>query len=132
MKISYSLILLAVIVACGSCTQSSDIPRGVSYPTQPGSYTVGEWQYSYEIQLKGSRSEKRVGMLYHKGVAVEGAYGDVKETPFGKFMYYNSGWNSGWLNTTTYDRRVFSEDGSFTKEVQEMINSLKKEGETMP
>jgi hypothetical protein len=101
-----------------------EIPRGVEYPTEPGSYRLDDWEYSYEIKAKGSRSERRIGVLKCKGVEVKGSLGDIKDTPFGKFMHFSSDpheWNIGWLNTRTYDRRVFDEDGKLLSEVRDML-----------
>ena len=89
------------------------------FPTKPGKYEAGGWQYTYEIQAPKTRSEKRIGTLKKGGKEVAGKMGDVMETPLGKFKYYDTMYNKGWLNTLTYDKPVFPEDGAKAKSKEE-------------
>lgn len=101
--------------------------RPAAFPTKPGSYTLGKWRYDYTVTLRGTRSECRSGCLYEGGAAITGAPGEIRETPLGRFVYFGSNdppaggppyYNSGWLNTITYDRPVFGPDGQVLREVQ--------------
>ncbi len=97
-----------------SCRDSFDteckknLLQRVAYPTQPGKYYLEDWEYIYRISSKTTRSEKRLGVLKFKNKPITGANTQIKETPFGRLMFYSmNGYNSGWLNTLTYDKRVF-------------------------
>jgi len=135
----YGGIAMLLVVATGaSCRQPAKLDDGeidpavlerVRYPTDPGSYRLGEWQYTYEVRSEGTRSERRVGTLLRRGGVVRGASGDVKETPFGKFVYFDTIWENGWLNTRTYDRRVFDDDGEPIEELREFLEGVRKRGE---
>jgi len=134
-----SILMLLVAAMSASCRQPATVDEAeidpavvarVQYPTTPGSYRLGEWQYTYEVRSEGTRSERRVGTLLRRGAVVRGSSGDVKETPFGRFVYFDTMWESGWLNTRTYDRRVFDDDGEPLEEVREFLEGVRKRGET--
>lgn len=122
MKKLISVIFLAMFpVLCFA--QNNVNPKDAAYPTKPGIYKSGNWEYSYQIELKGTKSEQRIGVLKFNGVLIEGSFGDVKDTPFGKLMYFTPrGYNAGWLNTLTYGHRVFDEKGELTKIVKDMLS----------
>jgi len=103
--------------------------QDVAYPTKPGSYSVGEWQYTFEVLAPGTRSETVIGTLLYKGAPVIGYRGEVKDTPLGKFMYCGAfrgkpTYNRGWLNTVTYGGRVFGENGQVPKQAPDGMDSL--------
>jgi hypothetical protein len=88
----------------------------VGFPTEPGIYESQAWRYQYSIELSGTRSERRVGELFENGMRLEDAPGQILETPLGRFAFFAFPYNQGWLNTLTYDRPVFTEDGRLTKD----------------
>lgn len=81
------------------------------FPTKLGTYRAEEWEYTYEILAPGTRSETRIGTLKQGGKEVQGKKGDVKECPLGRFKYHDTRYNRGWLNTLTYDKPVFPDEG---------------------
>src|SRR5207244_8883649 len=86
------------------------IKRPADFPTRPGAYKIGEWEYTYSIVNPGSRSEIRVGELKRNGNPVEGKWDEVIDTPLGRFKYFGNGrYLRGWLNTVHFDRPVFPE-----------------------
>jgi len=86
--------------------------RPCDFPTQPGTYKSGEWEYVYEIGNPGTQSERRTGRLLRNGVEVTGKPGEVQDTPLGQFLYFGKRpYNIGWLNTVTYDQPVFGREG---------------------
>lgn len=95
----------------------ADFPPPCAYPTRPGSYRLGEWQYSYAIRAWG-RSEGREGRLVRRGEEVRGRVGQVLETPLGKFQYFDGLYTKGWLNTLARDGAVFVEDRPFAAIIQ--------------
>ena len=115
MRNSYMLILLALLAGCdcgegeaqGRPDMSSTAPatrpkpatakKPCDYPTRPGTYKSGEWEYKYTIQDKGTRSERRIGKLERNGKEVAGKRGQVLDTPLGRFLYFGKGggWRSG-------------------------------------
>lgn len=69
---------------------------------KPGDYESGQWQYSYDIHAKGTRSEGRSGKLLYKGKAVQAtAAADYVRTPWGVMFWWprrERPWgNQGWL-----------------------------------
>jgi len=125
------LILLALLAGCDSgegetqgkpgkpSTAPATKPKPATakkpcdYPTGPGTYKSGEWEYTYTIRLKGTKSEQRKGKLKRNGKEVAGKRGQVLDTPLGRFLYFGKGggWRSGWLNTGTYDTAIFNSAG---------------------
>ncbi len=85
-----------------------EAPEGAcNFPTKAGTYGRLGWQYAYSVVAAGSRSETRLGTLKHNGKEVTGEKGKVIETPLGRFKYFNGDrYNSGWLNTLTYNQPV--------------------------
>ncbi len=88
------------------------LTRGLpcDYPTKPGTYRKDGWEYTYTITGKGTRSETREGVLKKDGKQVGGGKGEIIETPLGRLQYFQDRYNSGWLNTLTYDMPVFPGD----------------------
>jgi hypothetical protein len=133
-----TILTLLLAASCASCRQPSKVEaavldpammKRVQYPTAPGSYQLRDWRYTYEVRSEGTRSERRVGTLLHRGSVVRSSPGTVMKTPFGTFMYFDTPWESGWLNTRTYDRRVFGEDGKPIEEVREFLEGAKTRAE---
>lgn len=126
------LLLLAIsLVSLPSCS----IPRApgdpleklpldqrtlhaVAFPTEPGQHSLGDWIYQYDVLGRGTRSERRIGVLALEGFVEEGTHGEIRTTPLGTFLYLEGWWNSGWLNTLTYDRPVFGVAGELTAEAR--------------
>jgi len=106
------------------------IPNGAGYPTKPGTYSVdcddGKWIYKYVIAHRGTRSEKRRGRISINGKTVAGRHGDVRYTPFGKLLYLDLPFYSGWLNTLTYDSPVFDKKGELLPELKETVEMTRK------
>jgi len=99
------------------------------HPTSPGTYQSGEWKYVYVVQLEGTRSETRIGSLYQNGALVTGTVGETRRTPVGVFaLFPSTGYNQGWLNTRTYDRRVFGPDGKLLPELKGLQDYGASEG----
>ena len=98
----------------------------VKHPTAAGDYENKNWKYSYKVESKGTKSERRIGMLFFEGKPVVGKIGEVRKTPWGNFIYFgkNNRWNQGWLNTLTYDQPVFGKDGKPTKKICERLTAL--------
>ena len=109
-----------LILAGVSCGRGGGGKRP-DFPTKAGTYTSGDWEYTCTIEHEGTRSEKRVGALRHGGSEVTGSVGEFKETPLGKFLWFESEWNRGWLNTLSGDRPVFADDGRPVKEVRYLL-----------
>ena len=97
-------------------TESISYCSNPSFPTKPGSYSSGPWRYTYDVKSRGSSSERRFGYLYQHGKKLEGAPGEIAETPLGRFVYFEHGYNQGWLNTLAYDRPVFTDNGELTED----------------
>jgi len=92
------------------------------FPTAPGEYEKNGWGYTYAITGKGTRSERRVGTLFRGGKQVAGDVGDTQETPLGRFALFPAGtYDSGWINTRTYDRPVFDSSGNLLPEVRRLL-----------
>ena len=104
--------LLALLVLTLAAAARPDEPKGkpCDFPTKPGTYKAEGWEYTYTITAKGTRSEKRVGVLKKDGKEVAGKEGEEMETLLGKFKFYATMYNKGWLNTLTYDKPVFQEE----------------------
>ena len=118
-----ALIAGPLILAGVSCGRGGRGGGGTrpDFPTKPGTYTSGDWEYTYTIEHEGTRSEKRVGALCRSGSEVTGSVGEFKETPLGNFLWFESEWNRGWLNTLTRDGPVFGDDGHPVKEVRYLL-----------
>jgi len=102
-------------------------PNVAGYPTKAGEYIHKQWKYVYVIENKGTRSERRIGRLYLEGKPVEGKLGELNQELFGHFIYFGKkGYNQGWLNTLTYDRRVFDNQGGPTKEASRLLADNRK------
>jgi hypothetical protein len=116
-KISILISLLCCVI-CGA--------EPVTFPAKAGKYTHKGWEYVYEVELKGTRSEKRIGRLFLNGKEIKGKIGELNQEPIGIFIYFGeSGYNKGWLNTLTYDEAVFAEDGSPTSKVTSLLQALR-------
>ena len=114
-------LLLISLILCG---QGSADP--VTFPTKAGSYTHKGWKYVYEIQYPGTRSERRIGRLFLNGEEVKGGIGELNQEPIGFFLYFGEqGYNQGWLNTLTYDQKVFDKDGGPTKQASELLRAAR-------
>lgn len=114
----YRFIHFACLAAVALATSGSlhaQGPRPADYPTLPGTYQIGAWEYSYAIEAPGTRSEKRVGVLKRDGSAVPGQAEKILETPLGRFRYFEQMYSRGWLNTLSYDRAVFETDQDVEK-----------------
>ena len=129
MKIITLLIFYTASFMCGY----SEV---VNFPTNTGEvahreskvikFTHNEWEYVYEIQSKGTRSEKRIGRLYQNGKEVKGEIGDLCQKPIGIFVYFGeSGYNRGWLNTMTRDQKVFTKKTVLTPKVVELLKAIR-------
>jgi hypothetical protein len=110
-------LLLSVALVASAVAQRMEPPqtRGIyhsaAYPTKPGVYRHKGWRYVYEIEAPGTRSERRTGRLFLGDREITGSAGELLEEYLGKFVYFGArGYNRGWLNTLTYDRRVFEGD----------------------
>ena len=98
----------------------------VTFPAKAEEYTHKGWKYVYEVQQKGTRSEKRVGRLSLNGKEIKGKVGELGQEPLGIFIYFGEvGYNQGWLNTMTYDKAVFAEGGVPTPEVTALLRVLR-------
>lgn len=112
------LISLLCCVLCGA--------EPVTFPAKAGKFTHKGWEYVYEVELKGTRSEKRIGRLFLNGKEIKGKIGELNQEPIGILIYFGeSGYNQGWLNTLTYDEAVFAEDGSPTPKVTSLLQALR-------
>jgi hypothetical protein len=115
------LSILISLLSCVICGAES-----VTFPVRAGKYAHKGWEYVYEVELKGTRSEKRIGRLFLNGKEIKGKIGELNQEPIGIFIYFGeSGYNQGWLNTLTYDEAVFAEDGSPTPEVTSLLQALR-------
>jgi serpin B len=107
----FALVIAAVAYGTlESAAEESRGPRLCDFPTRPGTYEAGEWEYTYAIESPGSRSETRIGALKQAGKAVAGKKDEVLDTPLGRFKFHDARYNKGWLNTLTFDTPVFKED----------------------
>jgi len=92
------------------------------FPTAPGTYEADGWRYTYVVEGKGTRSERRIGTLFRDGKQVTGDVGDTQETPLGRFALFPAGaYDSGWVNTRTYDRPVFDSSGDLLPGVRRLL-----------
>ncbi|MBK1884909.1 hypothetical protein JIN85_21035 [Luteolibacter pohnpeiensis] len=115
---------LPILVSLMSCVICKADP--VPFPTEAGVYTHKGWRYVYEVKLKGTRAEKRIGRLFLNGKEIKGKIGELQQEPIGIFIYFGErGYNQGWLNTMTYDEAVFSEDGAPTDQVTALLKALR-------
>lgn len=115
---------LPIVVSLLSCVICGAEP--VTFPAKAGKYTHKGWEYVYEVELKGTRSEKRTGRLFLNGKEIKGKIGELSQEPIGIFIYFGeTGYNQGWLNTLTYDEAVFAEDGSPTPGVTSLLQALR-------
>lgn len=126
-KIAAVLVLLPL----AGCTLDGTVAE---YPTESGTYKNDGWKYVYSIEFEGTRSEARIGKLYQNGKEVSAPLGTIKSTPVGRFMHCShqdsdQGFNRGWLNTSTYDKPVFEQDGSLTKKEKRRVDLLKNNTE---
>ena len=104
------------------CSQGRAEP--VTFPTKAGEYSEKGWKYVYEIQHQGTRSEQRTGRLFLNGKEEKGVIGELKREPIGFFIYFGEhGFNQGWLNTLTYDGKVFEKDGTTTEQAQLLLHA---------
>jgi hypothetical protein len=107
------------------------IAESVVFPTKAGEYLHKGWKYVYEIQHQGTRSERRIGRIFLNGKEVKGEIGELNQEPIGFFIYFGEhGYNQGWLNTLTYNHKVFDEDGAPTKQVSELLRSAREKKKT--
>ena len=120
-KMKY-LIIPTFVMFLGACGGN---PENIKYPTKPGKYRIGDWEYMYKITGQGRVLEQRIGILKHKGIEILGQPGEIKDTVFGKFIFLTAHYK-GWLNTLSHDQRVFDEKGNVTKEVDELLRFLKQ------
>lgn len=119
-------ILLIPLALCGHVCADP-----VTFPAKAGEYTHKGWKYIYVIQHHGTRSEKRIGRLYLNGKEVKGGIGELNQEPIGYFIYFGErGYNQGWLNTLTYDQKVFGKDGAPTTQAHELLRAVR--GSTKP
>ena len=119
MNIAFSILISFLF--CAMCRAAP-----VTFPAKAGEYTSKGWKYVYEVKLKGTRSEKRIGRLFLNGKEIKGKISELHQEPIGIFIYFGeSGYNQGWLNTLTYDKSVFAEDGSPTAEVLSLLQALR-------
>ena len=113
-------ILRLLLISLSLCGPGRADP--VPSPTKAGEYSHKGWKYVYEIQSKGTRSERRIGRLFLNGKEVKGEIGERKKEPIGLFLYFGEGkYNSGWLNTLTYDQSVFDKDGNLTEKAKGLL-----------
>jgi hypothetical protein len=99
----------------------------VLYPTKAGEYSNKGWKYVYEIQSKGTRSERRIGKLFLNGEEVKGEIGELNQEPIGFFLYFGEGgYNRGWLNTLTYDQGVFDDEGNPSKKAKALLSGARE------
>ncbi len=119
MKTAISILISLLFCAmCGA--------EPVTFPAKAGEYTHKGWKYVYEVRLKGTRSEKRIGRLFLNSKEIKGKIGELHQEPIGIFIYFGEGgYNQGWLNTLTYDKAVFAEDGSPTAEVASLLRAIR-------
>lgn len=116
---------------------SCSLAQEVKFPAKAGEYSLGSWKYVYTIRFKGSRSEQRFGRLFLKGEEVSGKFGEVRKTKIGTFVYFGGHpfqpyrYNGRWLNTLTYNERVFSLSGDLTDKTQKWIQSYLKQSAKM-
>lgn len=112
------VFVVLLLLLSGCTTQTAD------YPTKAGSYERRGWKYVYTIEYEGTRSEKRIGKLYRNGAEVIGNVGEIRETQVGTFVFFSlKGYSQGWLNTLTYDRPVFQNDGRLLPEVKATLEN---------
>lgn len=98
-----------------------------SFPTKQGVYIHKQWKYEYIIEKPGTRSEKRIGKLFLEGKEIKGDVGELLQENFGHFIYFGAaGYNQGWLNTLTYDRPVFSDDGGVSEAARPLLVSKRE------
>jgi hypothetical protein len=89
------------------------IPRMCDYPTKAGTYEKDGWKYIFEGDtFSDSQSAKCHGRLFRSGEELQGQVREVIDTPLGKFMFCAGAYNRGWLNTCTYEVRLFDEKGN--------------------
>jgi hypothetical protein len=113
-------ILRLLLISLSLCGPGRADP--VPSPTKAGEYSHEGWKYVYEIQNKGTRSERRIGKLFLNGKEVKGEIGEVKREPIGPLLYFGEGnYHRGWLNTLPYDQRVFDKDGNLTEKAKELL-----------
>jgi len=99
----------------------------VTFPTKAGEYSHKGWKYVCEIKHQGTRSERRIGRLFLNGKEVKGVIGELNQEPIGFFIYFGEyGYNQGWLNTLTYDQKVFGKDGAPTKQARELLRTARE------
>lgn len=111
---------LLILLVAPLNVSATDTPRTASFPTKAGTYESGPWKYIYHITSKGSRSERRHGQLFQKGLPVPGTLGDVRDNPLGRFVYFGDkpqNYSRGWLNTLSYDKPVFDKAGKVIPEL---------------
>ena len=129
MKIKWIIATIMLLPACafteGKDKTSEAILEGVKHPSKAGTYISGDWTYVYGVAAKGSRSERRMGSLFLRGFPVKGHVGSVKDTPFGRLIYWEGHWNSGWINTMTYDKPIFDSKGEVSKDIKRQLHSMR-------
>jgi hypothetical protein len=129
-----TIVTVALFIGCamawGDDSTTNALPEGVKHPTQPGTYVMGEWTYTYAIRHKGSQSERRSGTLSRKGAIVAGEVGDVIDTSLGRFVWLDDAYDSGWLKTATYDKPLFDAKGRLVPDVKERVTALRDRKET--
>ncbi len=122
--------LFSVLMCQTSC--SSSLPA-VTHPTEPGSYSTGDWKYVHTVS--GDNLKHRQGLLSYKSKQVVQPMGTFLDTPLGKFMSFDNlrggqvGYNTGWLMTVfIHDTKrsnvvapVFLSDGSVNPEVLQQL-----------
>jgi hypothetical protein len=115
-----------LLISAFAVSFGASLAGELAFPTQAGEYSHKGWKYTYEVSLKGTRSERRIGRLYLNGKEVKGQIGELHQEPIGTFIYFgDEGYNQGWLNTMTYDASVFADDGAPTPEVTKLLKVLR-------
>jgi len=116
--------ILLLLISLVLCSRGSAEP--VTFPTKAGEYSEKGWKYVYEIQHQGTRSERRTGRLFLNGKEVKGEIGELKQEPIGSFINFGEhGYNQGWLNTLTYDGKVFEKDGTASEQAKQLLHAAR-------
>lgn len=77
---------LSIAVSLLSCVICGAEP--VTFPAKAGKYAHKGWEYVYEVELKGTRSEKRIGRLFLNGKEIKGKIGELNQEPIGIFIHF--------------------------------------------